>query len=110
MLKVALAALALAACQSYDVSRSLGARCDTGNDCDDKCLGPGSDWPGGFCTTDCSDDGSCASGARCIAEDDGVCAFGCSGDPDCTFLGSGYTCQLVDPKTGGLKVMICHGG
>lgn len=107
MLRLALV-LSLVACQSEDVSRRLGARCDVTSDCEQKCLVPGSDWPGGFCTVACTTDGDCGTGASCIDEDGGVCAFACSSDPACTFLGSAYACAQVDAH--GAKVMVCRGG
>jgi hypothetical protein len=105
---VLLAAVLLAACQSEDVSRRIGARCDVTADCDQKCLVPGSDWPGGFCTVACTSDGDCGGGDRCIDEDGGVCVFGCTSTPDCGFLGSAYVCTEVDAQ--GAKVMACRGG
>ena len=101
---------ALAACQSSDVSRDLGARCMTHSDCAQQCLGPSTNWPGGFCTTACTTDSDCGGSARCIAEDNGVCAFSCGSDADCAFLDGGYVCVPLDPQTGGLKVMVCVGG
>jgi hypothetical protein len=107
----ALFLFALAACQSSDVSRSIGARCDLSAECDEKCLGPDGAWPGGFCTLICDTDEKCGADARCIQEQGGgVCAFTCGGDPDCAFLGTGYTCKAIDGHTGGLKVMVCRGG
>ena len=110
MRPVLFALLAVAACQSSDVSRTLGARCDLSAECDQKCLAPGTDWPGGFCTTICDDDMGCPTGANCIEEEGGVCAFSCATDPDCAFLGAGYTCQAFDRHGGGNKVMVCRGG
>ena len=47
-------------CQaSSNVSRSIGARCDKSTECDDRCLAPSMEWPGGFCTLDCDSDGVC---------------------------------------------------
>jgi hypothetical protein len=101
--------LALVACQSSEVSRKLGARCDVNADCAQTCL-PIPDWPGGFCTTSCDSDANCESDAACIDENGGVCAFGCISDASCTFLGAGYTCQSIDAHpNGGTKVMVCHG-
>jgi hypothetical protein len=102
--------LALAACQSSDVSRSIGARCDLSAECDQKCLGPDGNWPGGFCTLICDTNEVCGGGAVCIQEQGGgVCAFSCAGDSDCAFLGA-YACKAIDGHTGGLKVMACRGG
>jgi len=102
--------LALLGCQSSDVSRDVGARCDKTDDCNERCLAPGSDWPGGFCTITCDDASDCAGGSTCIDEQGGVCAFSCAGDGDCAFLGSGYTCKAVDSHGAGTKVMVCRGG
>ncbi len=109
-MRIAILLLALVGCQSSDVSRSLGARCDLNSDCDQKCLGPDGDWPGGFCTTVCDTNDQCGGGGVCIEEQGGgLCAFSCSVDDQCLFLGSGYTCMAVDGHTGGRKVMACRG-
>ncbi|MEO8550647.1 MAG: hypothetical protein ABI678_11760 [Kofleriaceae bacterium] len=102
--------LALGACQSSDVSREVGARCDTNAECDQKCLAPDGDWPGGFCTVLCDSDAECPEDTRCIEQDGGVCAFGCATDVDCAFLGDGYTCKERDSHGGGAKVSVCRGG
>lgn len=107
-MRLVLALACLAACQSSDVSRSLGARCDTNADCDQKCLAS-ADYPGGFCTTVCDNDNACSSDALCASESGGVCLFKCTLDPDCAFLGAGYTCQMVDANVGGAKVLACRG-
>jgi hypothetical protein len=107
VLRVALV-LALVGCQSDDVSRKLGARCDVTADCDQKCLTPSGDWPGGFCTTSCTADSECGDSERCIDEDGGVCVFACVANGDCTFLGSGYSCMQVADHGG--MAMVCHGG
>lgn len=96
------------ACQSSDVSRALGARCATDSDCDEKCLEPSADWPGGFCTLICDTDDDCPGGSRCTTEDDGVCEISCGSDADCAYLGA-YTCVAYDSKGGGTKVMVCRG-
>lgn len=107
---VLLALAALAACQSSDVSRELGARCDTSNDCDDRCLGPSGDWPDGFCTVRCETDNDCPNGGSCLEEEGGVCAFSCVTDVNCAFLGPGYTCKERDARGGAGKRMVCRGG
>lgn len=98
----------MAACQSSDVSRDVGARCDADADCNVRCLTPGNDWPGGFCTVLCDTDNDCPENTRCIDEDGGVCAYSCDTDPDCQFLGA-YTCEPRDSQGGGAKVMVCRG-
>ena len=107
---VAALLLAVAACQSSDVSRAVGARCDTNTECDEKCLAPSGEWPGGFCTVLCDTNADCPEGTLCIEQDGGVCAFSCAGDVNCAFLGDGYTCKERDSHGGGTKVMVCRGG
>lgn len=102
-------ACALAACQSSDVSRELGARCDASDDCDDRCLPPSADWPDGFCTTRCETDNDCESGAACLEEEGGVCAFTCGIDIECGFLGSGYACKERGARGGAGTRMVCRG-
>lgn len=99
----------LAACQSSDVSRELGARCTSANDCDVRCLA-GADWPDGFCTIACETDNDCPAEAACLEEEGGVCAFTCVTDANCAFLGTGYTCKERDARGGAGKRMVCHGG
>jgi hypothetical protein len=100
-----------AACQSSDVSRTVGARCDDQAECDDRCLTPSAEWPGGFCTVTCDDDGDCPSDTACIEEGNGgVCAFTCSDDNYCKFLGDGYACAERDTHpVGDAKVTVCRG-
>lgn len=103
-------ALALAACQSSDVSRELGARCDVAAECDERCLGPSMEWPGGFCSITCDTDNDCPLDAKCIDESGGgVCAYSCLGDPGCYFLGADYECHERDAHGAGMKVMVCRG-
>lgn len=104
--------LALAsACQDSDVSRALGARCDRSAECEDRCLAPSEDWPGGFCTLTCDTDADCPNDAACIDESSsGVCAFTCVGDTGCVFLGGGYTCIERDAhEAGASPVKVCRG-
>lgn len=101
---------ALAACQNSDVSREIGARCDRSSECDQRCLLPGADYPGGFCTIACAGRPDCPSGTTCADRESGVCLFECSSDADCKFLGTGWACKSVDLRGGGIKVMACAGG
>ena len=104
-----LALISAAACQSSDVSRELGARCDLSSECDERCLS-GADWPGGFCSVTCDSAADCGDGAACIREgDSGVCAFTCTTDPGCAFLGQGYGCKERDVHNVDAKVMVCRG-
>lgn len=108
----ALALIVATACSpSSNVSRELGAICDSNSECADRCLGPSADWPDGFCTLDCDTDDDCgASDAVCIDEGGGgACAFTCADDRQCSFLGA-YACKERDAhEGGGAKVMICRG-
>lgn len=99
----------VAACQSSDVSRAVGARCSTAGDCDQRCLAPGIDYPGGFCTIACTGRSDCPDNTTCADRDGGICLFECSTDPDCEFLGTGWRCKAVDLRGGGIKVMVCAG-
>lgn len=109
-MRIAILVLALSGCQSSDVSRSLGARCDLTAECDDRCLPPSASWPGGFCTLTCDSDADCPTGAACIDEEGGVCAFTCSTDPGCAFLGADYRCLDFDRHGDvGNRVAVCRG-
>jgi hypothetical protein len=104
-----LALAAVLGCNSSDVSRDLGARCDVNGDCNGLCLTGGA-WPGGFCTVACDTDPNCLSDAHCVDENGGVCMFACAINSDCRFLGAGYTCQMETARGGtGAMVMVCHG-
>jgi hypothetical protein len=108
--RFALVLVLIAACGESDVSRSVGARCDKTSECDDRCLGPSGEYPGGFCTVDCSSDGDCPGASACVERDGGVCLFTCSTDEGCRFLGTGWTChddaQKSDPNK---TVKVCRG-
>jgi hypothetical protein len=100
---------ALAACQSSDVSRAVGARCSVNSECDQRCLVPGTSYPGGFCTTACATRDDCPTGATCADREGGICLFECAVETDCQFLGAGWHCKSVDLRGGGIKVMACAG-
>jgi hypothetical protein len=101
-----------AACQQSDVSRSVGARCDVANDCDQRCLTPSSQYPGGFCTTACESRNDCPDRTTCVTRDreGGVCLFTCMTDSDCLFLGEGWRCLSHALQGGGILVNACAGG
>ncbi|MCB9571282.1 MAG: hypothetical protein H6709_04250 [Kofleriaceae bacterium] len=109
LLGLVAASLAAAGCGGSDVSREVGARCDVSAECDDRCLMPGGDWPGGFCTLSCDSDADCPSDARCVDDEGGVCLFECALPADCGFLGAGWTCTTRDGRPDG-QVMVCRGG
>jgi hypothetical protein len=91
-----------------DVDREIGARCDDSGDCDDRCLADPVDYPGGFCSVFCENDGDCSSSTSCVALEGGACLFGCATSVDCEFLGQGWLCVPADAIGGG-QVMICRG-
>jgi len=104
-----LLAFVLAGCGGSDVSRSLGARCDRTSDCADRCLGPSSDYPAGFCTVDCTTAADCPDG-ECVEREGGVCLFTCSTPSDCAFLGPGWNCKEDDVRSDPQrKVLVCRG-
>lgn len=83
----------LLACGGEDVSRLVGARCDVTSDCDHRCLAPEEDFPGGFCTVECSSNADCPDDTVCVEKEGGVCLFSCLDNGDCAFLGAGWTCH-----------------
>lgn len=96
-------------CSSSDVSRSLGAQCETRDDCDERCL-RGDDYPDGMCTTACETDRDCPAEARCVDEEGGVCLYGCAVEEDCDFLGAGWACTDKDAREDGQEeVAVCFG-
>jgi len=108
MRRLLLLALAVAACNDVPVSRRIGARCDDSDECDQRCLLPSASYPGGMCTVLCDDDRDCPADTRCVDDEGGVCLYGCVGDPDCAFLGAGWTCQTLAGQPGG-QVTACRG-
>lgn len=106
-----LAAIALfmsgTACGGSDVSRTLGARCDELAECSERCL-TGDQFPGGFCSVSCDDDGDCPGDSACVDSEGGVCLFSCVDPADCDFLGLGWTCATLDRTEGG-EVTACSG-
>jgi hypothetical protein len=107
---IVLALISLAACGGSDVDREVGARCESVDDCDDRCLNPSPAYPDGFCTLDCGDNGDCPSDTDCVDREGGVCLFICFDNGDCNFLGPGWTCHeerlREDP---GVRTSICRG-
>ncbi|HET9626943.1 MAG TPA: hypothetical protein VFP84_36540 [Kofleriaceae bacterium] len=100
---------ALVACESSDVSREVGARCTSSDDCDERCLAPSTAYPGGFCSLACERDGDCPGSTTCADVDGGVCLFTCTTDAECAFLGPDWGCEAVDLRGGGIKVRVCRG-
>lgn len=91
-----------------EVSRELGARCDTKEECDERCLPPAEGFPGGFCTLSCTGAGQCPSRASCADTEGGVCLFNCVEDSDCAFLGAGWGCRSM-PSPSEETVSVCAG-
>jgi hypothetical protein len=106
-----IALLLVAGCSSdHEVSRELGARCDATSDCDERCLPPDNDYPGGFCTVSCITTNECPGSSSCADREGGICLFDCFDDRDCTFLGDGWTCKDTNAREQeGLKVKVCRG-
>jgi hypothetical protein len=101
----------LVACNPDDVSRTLGARCDRLSECDDRCLGPSTDFPDGFCSIDCASSGDCPGAAECVDREGGVCLFSCATDAGCSFLGTGWVCRDEALRGDTSKtVKVCRGG
>lgn len=100
-----------AACGSNDVSREIGARCDTASDCDDRCLPPSNDFPDGLCTLDCQSNGECPTDTFCVDKESGVCLFTCNFNVDCAFLGPQWQCKEQNERQDqNRKVLVCIGG
>jgi hypothetical protein len=101
--------LLAAGCASSDVSRAVGARCERAAECDERCLPPSADSPGGFCTVACDGDADCPGDSRCVDQDEGICLITCDGDAGCAFLGAGWSCKARDAHPSGGQVMVCRG-
>jgi hypothetical protein len=98
ILATVVAMLALGGCDgSTEVSRSVGARCDANEECNNRCLS-GRAYPDGFCTISCDSDGDCPGSTRCVEAEGGVCLFGCVETADCEFLGAGWDCTDLAPR------------
>ena len=112
LLKYGLVALAIAlvpSCTSSEVSRSLGAQCESRDDCEERCES-GTDYPDGICTTACENDGDCSESARCVDQEGGICLFACELEADCEFLGAGWTCKNKDRHENTQEeVLVCLG-
>ncbi len=89
---VLLVSMLLLGCGKSDVSRTLGARCESERECDDLCL-TGDDFPDGFCSVSCDSDDDCPDDARCVRHQGGRCLFACDRDEDCEFLGDKWECK-----------------
>jgi hypothetical protein len=103
------ALLLVVGCQGSEVSRSLGARCRTSSECEDRCLPPSNGYPDGFCTYDCFTSRGCPEEAVCADREDGVCLILCNFDEDCTYLGAGWTCKDTNTRDGSVQVQVCRG-
>jgi hypothetical protein len=109
VLAAALIAATAAGCGvDSPVSRELGARCDMKDDCDERCLFPSREFPGGFCTLSCATSADCARGASCAGVEGGVCLFNCLSESHCDFLGAGWRCESMEGRDGS-EVMVCIG-
>ncbi|MGN6105397.1 MAG: hypothetical protein ACTHU0_09860 [Kofleriaceae bacterium] len=102
----------IASCSSdSDVSREVGARCDSKADCDDRCLAEADGYPGGFCTIGCELEEECPTRTSCIDREGGTCLWKCNLDSDCGFLGEGWVCREQPLRQfGGRPEAVCIGG
>ncbi|HWM85555.1 MAG TPA: hypothetical protein VNO33_06950 [Kofleriaceae bacterium] len=107
LLAAAWLALGSACSVSSDLSRELGARCDSLDECAERCL-DGARYPGGFCSVSCDGDDDCPDRASCADLEGGVCLYACDDATDCEFLGPGWQCR-AEPGTGAGQVMVCVG-
>lgn len=95
---------------SSDVSRDVGARCDSSGECTDRCLPEGAGYPGGFCTLVCNRTSECPSDTACVDREGGSCLFTCADDASCAFLGAGWRCHDEDAREDhDVKVAVCRG-
>jgi hypothetical protein len=108
VVSVALVLATFAACNTSDVSRAVGAICESNDECKERCLLPGPDYPDGFCTISCDVHDDCVGGALCVDIDGGICLYECELDVDCEFLGDDWVCRMVDSNTEG-QVSVCRG-
>lgn len=93
----AVLAAMLAGCSpSSEISRELGARCDTADECVDRCLPPGAQFPGGMCSVACERAPDCPGATTCSDVEGGACLFTCDVDSECELrLGAGWACRAV---------------
>lgn len=92
------------------VSRTVGARCETSRDCNDRCLPPSNNYPDGFCTLDCSRSNECPSDTECVDRENGVCLILCGDDRDCELLGPRWGCREEGLREdSNIKVRVCRG-
>ncbi len=101
---LAMAVVLMLGCSTSDVSRSLGARCESERECDELCL-MGNNFPDGFCSVTCESDADCPDDARCVRGQGGRCLFRCNDDDDCQFLGDEWDCENESNASG----RVCRG-
>ncbi|HUJ28460.1 MAG TPA: hypothetical protein VLW85_20705, partial [Myxococcales bacterium] len=96
-------------CQGIAANGQLGESCNGDPDCATglSCNPLGIGFPEGYCTSDCSASGTCASGT-CTALSSGpkVCAVTCAADTDCR---QGYVCCAAEGDVC-LPAALCAGG
>lgn len=99
----------LCACDSSDVSRAFGARCDDRSECDERCL-TGANFPGGLCSLSCERTAECSADTACVDREGGVCLARCKVAEDCSFLGTGWDCMETAPRQSGETIVkVCVG-
>jgi hypothetical protein len=105
--------LVLASCEADKVDARIGAACDGNDDCENRCLPPSNDYPGGLCTVSCNVDSDCQrDDVVCTDREGGVCLYLCRDDRDCAFLnpqgGGTWQCKETNTKDG-LSALVCRG-
>ena len=77
---------------------------------DSRCF-TGAGWPNGYCANTCTTDEDCATGARCVEDQGGICVVECAGAGDCrtTEDDGGYACTMFESRGAGGTVMGCSG-
>lgn len=103
-----LAAFGAQACADSEVDRTLGARCDAVSDCEQRCLMPSRNTPGGMCSLSCTKNSDCPGDSVCADRDGGICLYPCKTETQCQFLGTGWYCEELEGKDVP-KVMACYG-
>jgi hypothetical protein len=112
LLVLGFAATCLSACGVDDVgpmSRLVGGRCVTDNDCIKLCI-KGSGFPRGYCTVSCTANSDCPGGSACVASNGGICLATCQVPADCTDYGPDYQCSRQTSQTPGTGPLVCAGG
>ena len=112
LLVLAVATILPSGCGVDDVgpmSRLVGGRCVTDNDCIKHCI-TGTQFPDGYCTVSCAANSDCPGASACVASNGGICLATCQVAADCTDYGPGYRCSRQTSQTPGAEPLACAGG